>query len=201
MPIVGILIFTGLYVFSSLLYPGGSQVDLDAEGFDWVNNYWCNLTNKKGMNGQLNPARPYAILAMTILCFSLIFFFIQFANAYCKNRKWKSIIKMTGVISMSFALFVFTKYHDVITMLSSFFGLFTVIGIIREVYLSKMVRYKYFGVLCIVLLVINNCIYYSKYFIEVLPLLQKVTFVIVLIWIGALNVKMRKSNLAAIKHI
>ena len=192
LPIVGIVLFVVLYVFSSLLYPGGSQADLSSIGFDWVNNYWCNLMNEKGMNGQLNPARPYAITAMIILCSGLMVFFIQFANAYCKNIKWKTLVITSGIISMSLAMLVFTEYHDLMTMISSFFGLFTVIGIIREVYFSSMVIYKYSGVLCLLLLGINNYLYYSKDLIEVLPMLQKITFGVVLLWIAGLNIKMVK---------
>lgn len=61
-PFLGIILFSILYYYSSTLYPGGSQADINTIGFDWVNNYWCNLMNEKGMNGELNQARSFAIL-------------------------------------------------------------------------------------------------------------------------------------------
>ena len=194
-PVIGIVIFVGLYIFSSTLYPGGSQANLNSEGFDWINNYWCNLMNEKGMNGQPNPAKPYSIIAMIILCLSLMFFFIQFAQIYSKSKIWKRIIKTSGIISMSFAILIFTKYHDLMTTLSSIFGLFVVIGIIREIYKSKLSIYKITGVICILILGINNYIYYTQQFIQVLPLLQKITFVIVLLWIIGLNFEMNKKKI------
>ena len=200
-PVIGIVIFVGLYIFSSTLYPGGSQANLNSEGFDWVNNYWCNLMNEKGMNGQPNPAKPYSIIAMIILCLSLMFFFIQFAQIYSKSKIWKRIIKTSGIISMSFAILIFTKYHDLMTTLSSIFGLFVVIGIIREVYKSKLSTYKITGVICILILGLNNYIYYTQQFIEVLPLLQKITFAIVLLWIIGLNFEINKKKIKlAITH-
>ena len=200
-PVIGIAIFVGLYIFSSTLYPGGSQANLNSEGFDWINNYWCNLMNEKGMNGQPNPAKPYSIIAMIILCLSLMFFFIQFAQIYSKSKIWKRIIKTSGIISMSFAILIFTKYHDLMTTLSSIFGLFVVIGIIREIYKSKLSIYKITGVICILILGINNYIYYTQQFIQVLPLLQKITFAIVLLWISGLNFEINKKKIKlAITH-
>ena len=200
-PVIGIVIFVGLYIFSSTLYPGGSQANLNSEGFDWINNYWCNLMNEKGMNGQTNPAKPYSIIAMIILCLSLMFFFIQFAQIYSKSKIWKRIIKTSGIISMSFAILIFTKYHDLMTTLSSIFGLFVVIGIIREIYKSKLSIYKITGVICILILGLNNYIYYTQQFIEVLPLLQKITFAIVLLWIIGLNFEINKKKIKlAITH-
>ena len=193
-PIIGIVTFISLYIFSSTLYPGGSQADLNSEGFDWVNNYWCNLMNEKGMNGQPNPAMPYSILATVILCLCLMFFFNQFAQAYSKSKIWKRIIKTSGIISMSFAILIFTKYHDLMTILSSLFGLFVVIGIIIELYKSELTLYKISGVVCILILGLNNYIYYSQQFIETLPLLQKITFSIVLLWIIGLNYEMNKKK-------
>jgi hypothetical protein len=183
-----------LYIYSSTLYPGGSQANLHSEGFDWINNYWCNLMNENGMNGQPNPARPISILAMIILCISLMFFFIQFAEAYSKSKIWKRIIKICGIISMVFSILIFTKYHDLMTIFSSLFGLFVVIGIIRGIYQNKMPIYQTSGVFCVLLLGINNYIYYTENYIEILPLLQKNTFAIVLTWIIGLNNKLIRSK-------
>ena len=186
-PLIGIVIFVLLFFYSSTLNPGGSQANLNSEGFDWVNNYWCNLMNEKGMNGQPNPACPYSIFAMTILCLSLMIFFVQFAEVFSKNKLWKWIIKIGGILSMISAIFISTKYHDLMTIISSCFGLFVVIGIIKEIYQSDLSFYKNSGVVCLLLLGLNNFIYYSTHFINWLPLIQKITFLIVLIWIIGLN--------------
>jgi hypothetical protein len=190
--IAGTLIFSGLYIYSANLYPGGSQADLKSIGFDWVNNYWCDLLNALAMNGQINSARPVAITAMIILCASMSLFFIQFGRKLATSSITKIGIQFGGVISMIFAAFIFTGYHDLMTTLSSVLGGVAVVGIIREVYISAMTFFKWTGVLNIVLLVLNNCIYYSTYLIEYLPLIQKITFVVVLLWIIGLNIKLIK---------
>ncbi len=175
-----------------MLYPGGSQADLQSVGYDWVHNYWCNLMDDQAINGRPNPAKPFAILAMIILCLSLLVFFMQFALVFEDGKIWGHIIKWNATLSMSFAMFMFTSHHDVMTMLSSLFGLFVVIGIIRAVYRSNLSIYKIGGFICLVLLGINNYIYYSLGGIAFLPLVQKITFVVVLIWILGLHFEMVK---------
>jgi len=192
LPVIGILSFGILYVYSSTLYPGGSQADINAVGFDWINNYWCNLMNTKGANGAINPARPFAIFAMLVLCSSLSVFFFQFADFLTEKQSWKQIIKIGGFFSMLFASLLFTKLHDLMTIISSFFGLFVVIGILKEVYRSSLVKYKTSGLLCLLLLGLNNYIYYTSQFIEWLPLIQKITFLLVLLWVLGLNYELRK---------
>lgn len=54
-PSIGILIFVGLFFYSSIVYPGGSQANLNAVGFSWAHNYWCNLMNERGIHDQINP--------------------------------------------------------------------------------------------------------------------------------------------------
>lgn len=190
-PFVGIAIFIALYCYATTLYPGGSQSDLTSEGFSWLHNYWCNLLNEKGMNGELNQARPYAITAMFFLCISLSVFFIQFAKFYANSKTWRLLIQVNGICSMLFALLIFTSYHDLMTTLSSIFGIIVVIGIIKGVYSSKQSIYQKSGLLCMLLLGMNNFIYYTEYYLVILPLLQKLTFAFVLLWIIALNTTLK----------
>ena len=186
-PLIGILSFTVLYVYSTNLYPGGSSANLISPGFDWVLNYWCNLMNTKAIYGVINHAGPYAIASLIILCGSLVVFFYQFAEYATENNFWKKAIKFTGTLSMLFGVLIFTKYHDLMTIISSLFGIFVVIGIIITIYRSDMQFYKITASLCIVILAINNLIYYSGYFLEWLPLIQKISFLVILIWVLGLN--------------
>lgn len=143
--------------------------------------------NEKATNGMTNPARPFAISAMIILCGSLVVFFYQFAEYVTNNNFWEKTIKFTGTFSMFFGALIFTKFHDLMTIISSFFGIFVVIGIILTIYRSDLEFYKITGTFCLVILAINNLIYYSGYFIEWLPLIQKFSFLVILIWILGLN--------------
>lgn len=196
MPTFGILIFTGLYIYAASLYPGGSQADLNSTRFDWINNYWCNLMNENGMNGLENPARPIAIFAMIILCSSLALFFLQFAKYYVEKGIWRLTIQIAGTLSMTSAMLIFTEYHDLLTTISSVFGVLVVVGIFRTIYKSDMKAFKVIAIVCVLLLGVNNFIYYSGNSIEYLPLLQKITFALVLAWIVGLNSKMKSKNVS-----
>ncbi len=187
LPTIGIGLFAGLYFYSASLYPGGSTFDLDFVGFDWVHNYWCDLMHFETANGQPNPAEPYAVFAMFLLCISMLIFFFMFANAFASSSRWRKAMKICGTISMIFAALIFTKYHNLMIILSSAFGLVPSFGIILGIAKSDMNFYKITGLLCIFLLLLNNLFYYTSMYLNVLPLLQKITFVIVLLWIVGLN--------------
>ena len=92
---------------------------------------------------------------------------------------------------MSSAVLIFTKFHDIMTTISSVFGVLVVVGIIRTIYKSDLLVFKISAIVCIILLGINNLIYYSGNYIEYLPFIQKITFGLVLAWIVGLNVKMK----------
>lgn len=188
----GIIIFPFLFLYAASLYPGGSQADPNSIGYDWVNNYWCNLLNVYGGNGELNPARPYAISAMILLCASLAAFFYNFPKYLPVNAFWNKTIQITGILSMLSAAFIFTEYHDLMTMIASFFGLVVLIGIILGLRKNKQTKFIRTALGCIALLAINNYIYYTQHFLTYLPVLQKITFGVILIWIGSLNVRCGK---------
>jgi len=187
LPTIGIVLFIGIYIYASPLYPGGSQADSNSPGFDWFHNYWCNLLNLESINGEQNQARPYAISAMVLLCVAMSLFFIQFAQQLAQTKLWKNMIQFGGILSMFFAVFMFSSYHDLMTIVASFFGLFAVLGIIRSLYISDHTIMKVTGLICLILLAFNNYIYYSEHLLYYLPLIQKITFAVVLGWIVVLQ--------------
>src|SRR5687767_5436530 len=79
-PISGTLFFIILYIIAALLYPGGSDVDKNAIGFSWTNNYWCNLLHENAINGEPNTAKPVAVGGMFILAVALSVFWLIFPN-------------------------------------------------------------------------------------------------------------------------
>ena len=167
MPLIGIICFVLLYLYSSTLYPGGNQADLHSTGFDWTHNYWCNLMNESGMNGVKNNARPFAIAALIILCVGIVAFIINFASAFCSSAVRRNILTGAGIVSMILAGLIFTKHHDLMIILSSFFGLIVVFLIALELSKTNLVLYKLTGIFCLILLGTNNFIYYSKHYIIV----------------------------------
>ena len=122
LPICCMVIFVLLYCFAASKYSGGSPIDKNSIGFDWLHNYWCNLMSDFAINGAYNDARIWAIAAMYILSFGLAAFFILFAQFVAKG-KWARVgIALFGSISMVFTSLIYTRYHDPFTIGAGGFG-------------------------------------------------------------------------------
>lgn len=194
LPTIGILVFIGIYIYASKLYPGGSLADVNSIGFDWRSNHWCNLMHESGMNGIQNQARPVAITGITILCISMIIFFIQFANYFEKSRNWNIAIKISGALGMLSATFIFTKYHDVMTTILSICGIIVIIGMIRALHNNKLTFFKIMGIFCMLIIGLNNFFYFNEDLIQYSPLVQKGAFILILSWTIGLNFIIQRKN-------
>jgi len=201
-PIIGTVLFVILYFVSTLFYPGGSQFDKNSVGFSWTDNYWCNLLDEKAINGQTNSARQIAMTAMLVLCLTLIFFWFQFPKYTNLSENYKVTIKASGTLAMLIGFFLFTKVdHDLITNLASLFGLLATIGTFIGLHKNRWKSLFYFGLLNILLFVVNAFLYYNKEYILYLPLVQKITFVTFLTWICLINFKMTKEKGPITTHL
>jgi len=183
-PILGTLLFVVLYIGSTVLYPGGSEIDKNGVGFSWTNNYWCNLLNENAINGQHNPAKPVAITGMIILCLTLLLFWLLFPRHIEIGKPGRLIIQISGSLAMAIATLLFTNIdHDLVTNLASLFGVIATVGTINGLYRNKWYGLFGFGLVNILLVGLNNYFYYSNDFIIYLPAIQKISFAVFLLWI------------------
>lgn len=190
-PTMGTILFMSLYFVATFFYPGGSQIDKNAVGFSWVNNYWCNLLDEIAINGQKNSAQPIALTAMFILCLALIYFWINFPKYTSIGKGYKYTIQICGTLAMVIGFFLFTKIdHELITNSASLSGLIAMAVTFIGLHKNKWRTLLNFGLLNTALIVANNILYYHKEWIGYLPLVQKITFVTVLLWICSINIKM-----------
>lgn len=192
-PIFGTVLFVILYFVATCFYPGGSQVDKNAVGFSWVNNYWCNLLNATAINGEPNPAQPIAITGMFILCITLSCFWYLFPSYVQVGTKLKYTIQLSGLLSMTMALFLYTDLnHDLITNGASLFGLIATVGTFIGLYHTRWFGLFAFGIVNILLVGLNNYVYYTKGLIIYLPVIQKISFATFLIWICCIDMHLYK---------
>lgn len=189
-PIFGTLIFVFLYILATQFYPGGSQIDQNSIGFSWINNYWCNLLNKTAINGKINSARPIALIGMVILCLTLSAFWFLFPRNLNIRKSTKNIIQISGILSMIITMFIFTKYHDIITNLASLFGVIALIGAYIILYKIKWNGLFRFGIFNLFIVGINNYVYYNTELIIYLPIIQKLSFASFLIWICFISINL-----------
>ena len=190
-PMFGSVVFVLLYIIATCYYPGGSQVDQNAVGFSWINNYWCNLLNDTAINGQPNPSKPIAITGMLVLCLTLAYFWYLFPQKINLNNNWKWIIQFSGSLAMFIAFFLFTDInHDLVTNLASLFGLIATVGTFVGLYQTKWMKLFVCGLFNILLVLLNNYVYYNKALIIYLPVIQKISFAAFLIWICCIDVQL-----------
>jgi hypothetical protein len=191
-PLVGIPLFVLLYICASFYYPGGSQADVQSAGFSWVNNYWCNLLNITAINGQTNAAQPIALTAMVVLCISLAAFWFLFPLISLQKVLQIRITQFTGVAAVGMALLLSSSLdHDLVTNLASLLGLVAVVGTLIGLRQLKWDRLFWFGMMNLLLVLLNNFLYYNSELIRYLPLIQKISFVAFLVWLFLISMKSR----------
>ena len=190
-PILGTILFVVLYFVATFFYPGGSQVDKNSIGFSWTDNYWCNLLMEDAINGQHNSAKPIALTGMFVLCLTLSIFWFEFPRQINIGKNTKLTIQVSGILAMTIAFFLFTNFnHDIVTNLASIFGLIATVGTFVGLYKTKWFRLFAFGFVNILLVGMNNYVYYSKGLIVYLPIIQKISFVTFLVWICSICITM-----------
>ncbi len=189
--LVGISISILLLIISTFFYPGGSQLDKNSIGYEWGNNYLCNLFSEKAVNGMENPSRNIAMLGMFFLCTSFALFFSRFSKKI-PQKSASSIIQYSGISSMFCTFLLITPYHDLMTIFASTFGLLTLFYIAVFTFQSKLTYLKYLSIVCMVILYLNNYIYYTQNGLHWLPILQKISLLTLIGWLLGLEYYFKK---------
>jgi hypothetical protein len=184
--LIGIVISLFLLVVATLHYPGGSQYDQHSVGYDWKNNYLSNLFGDKAVNGADNAARPWAVAGTLFYCFSCSLFFIDFSKKI-SSKGAANIIRYCGVGSNVFAFLAVTPYHDTMVTVASTLGLISMFYIAVFVFRSRLHLLKALSVVCLLVFYSCNYMYYTRSYVEFLPIVQKLFLVITITWILSLQ--------------
>jgi len=183
-PFIGSIVFSGLYLVAAILYPGGSSADIHSTGFSLLDNYWCNLLNDKALNGQPNTSKPYAVAAMLVLSCSLLFFWWQFAAVVYWGKQVKRGIQICGTLGSLCMLFLPFGKHDLVINLSALFGGIALVLVIIALRRMNLINLYRTGLFNLVLIGINNIVYYTEKLLWMLPVVQKITFLFFICWMA-----------------
>src|SRR5579859_7267850 len=96
---LGIALSLVLLTVAVNTYPGGSQLSATSVGFDWQQNYLCNLFGATAVNGAPNTARGWAISGWAIMCISNAVFFISFSGKIAVKSAAR-MIRYCGILGM-----------------------------------------------------------------------------------------------------
>lgn len=177
---------------ATFYYPGGSNVNKTTIGFDWLNNYWCDLTGELAKNGETNSARQIALTAMIILCSSLVVFWFYVPRLF-SDIKFNQIIRYAGMTSMTVVIFLFTGFHDTVIIIAGTLGIAALTGVFIGLYKNNLTKLFYYGAFCLGLMLFNYFIYETSFLLSLLPIIQKATFVLFLLWICWVDIYLYKT--------
>jgi len=191
-PFLGIVAFIGLYIIAAFIYPGGSATYPEHIGFNFWNNYLCDLLDEYALNGELNAARFYARLALTMLCTSLLLLWFYLPKLFSKITINLAIMWISGLVSLLTVFFLAAQTHDKIVRIAGIFGVIAFISCSIELYKTGYYKLCLLAVLSLFIFLVNYYIYETGIYITSLPAIQKVTFVICLSWFLSLNLRLYK---------
>lgn len=192
--LIGVTIGTLLLIISTIYYPGGTYENVNSEGYDWVNNYISNLLRPLAVNGEENTARPFAVFGVVFLtaCFGL--FFINF-SAKIKIRSASLVIKYLGILATIFGFItVVPSMHDIMVTLSSILTLLIFFYITVMVLKSKLTLMKIMSIVFLLTFYFGAYMYFSRFQLEYMPLMQKIIFAMKITWVLSLEYLTHKED-------
>ena len=192
-PSIGIAIFVIIYIVATFCYPGGSQADRYAPGFSWANNYWCNLLNKLSINGQVNTAAPIALTGLAVFCISLIFFWNSVPLLF-DRISFAKLIRICGISSALVSVLLVTSMHDPVIEIAGTLGLIAILLTLICLYKQQRLILFWMGIFCALLGLINFYMSIHPDMLLYLPIVQKGTFVIFLVWFCLMNIAVYKHS-------
>lgn len=188
LPLVGMGLFVFLYILAVINYPGGSWNFTDQNGFSFRHNYLCDLLDYYAINGELNTARFFAREALGVLCASIILLWFFLPLLFSTKSVSLIIMKWFGVFSLIITLSLASGKHDIIVRIAGTFGAIALITSFVEFYKIQHYKLLMLGILCLIIFSANYYIYETGFYIRILPILQKVTFVFFIFWFILLDI-------------
>lgn len=191
--LIGMGLFVILYVMAAINYPGGSWAFTDQNGFSFYNNYLCDLLDERAINGELNTARFFARAALGVFCASLMVLWYHLPKLFLTKSKNRTVMWSSGLISLLITLFLASGTHDLIVRIAGFFGFIAIFTAVIELYKSHLYKLMFFGLFCLSIFFSNYYIYETGICKELLPLIQKITFISFIIWFALLGFSLYKN--------
>lgn len=179
---------------SAYHYPGGSEADPTAVGYNWRHNYVSNQLNPVAVNGMANTARPWAIVGVLLFSTGFGVFFYRFSERI-KVKSAAMVFKYLGPTA-AFAAFlvVIPSQHDTMVTLSGTLMLLVFFYITVFVLKSRLLGWKIASVVFLLFFYATFYIYYTHSWMEHMPVLQKTLHLVKIVWVLGLEYFTRKED-------
>ncbi|MEO7984312.1 MAG: hypothetical protein ABI688_09540 [Bacteroidota bacterium] len=131
---------------------------------------------------------------MALLCFTVVFFCYSFPKAAGFTRSRKLIVQSSGIAAMIIALFLSTRFHDIIKNLWGLFGIVALIGIFIGLYKLRWSILFWLGVINGIPVVLNKVFYHTESLFHYLAVLQKISFASFLLWMSCISIRIYRDR-------
>jgi len=144
-------------------------------------NYWCEVLIFYSKNGKPNPGRPYGLTSLILLNVTLCSVWLFFSLSQSKKHL---LLLISGLASTFFANFLAGNNHDIFIALSVSLMVSSIIQLLFIIRVHSKILFLsgWFG---LILILLNLFIYFFDILLMLLPILQKITFVFLLVWFNA----------------
>lgn len=180
---------------AAYLYPGGSEFDPAAIGFDLRHNYLCNLFKETAINGQYNPGRLWAIVGMVFLSGTFAAFFIR-ASGKIPHPTGARIIKWCGVGAAICAFLAVTLWHNLMTNIGVVLAMLALFYLMVFIFKTRLIWLKILSIVSLAALYFSAFIYYTQIWIDLLPIMQKIEWALLIAWMLSLEYFTEKQDFA-----
>ncbi len=136
------------------------------------------------------------MIAMLVLCITLATFWYIFPNRIPFKKRTKWLIQISGFLAVAIGIFLFTGFLDYVINIATGFGFIALIGTFTGLYKLKWNKLFWMGLFIIILIALNNLLYYNSNLIYYLPVVQKITFAYFLLWICLIDINLYNGKLA-----
>lgn len=194
--LICIVISVSLIGIAASLYPGGSLLDMDSEGFDWTKNFITNLFQDNALNGKENPGRIWAIIGIAFHALGYGIFFINMSKKISNNHGAK-VLKIVGISNILFTFLIATPLHDMMVTISSTLAMLGIFYITVFTLKTKLHLIKIFCIL-------SMLIFYFTLFLYglgdwgLLAIMQKVAFTVSMLLVLVLEYFTKQTDYARI---
>ncbi len=174
-----------LMAVAAFLYPGGSFWDKHSEGFSLTQNFFSNLFEERAINGAISPSRYWAIPGIFFMALGYFVFYYRFSERI-PEKSSQYIIRYAGCGSMIFTFLAATPWHDFMVMLAAAPSMLAMFYITVHTFKTRLHIHQVLSCLSLAGVYASVYIYYSGHLLSILPVLQKIGFLIFMAWAIAL---------------
>ena len=195
--LICVVISVILIVIAAFVYPGGSLLDKNSEGFDWSKNFISNLFAAKAINGLENSSRIWAIIGMAFDSVGYGIFFINMSKKV-SARHAATILKLIGAANILFNFLIATHLHDIMVTISSTLSLIGLFYITVFILKTKLHLLKFSCIICLLTFYYTLYLYGSGNW-GLLAIMQKVSLISSMFLVLGLEYFTKKEDFKQIK--